>query len=408
MINEKIMKIINAAYNNVPYYNHLFNKNNIDSLSFDSYDDFTKIPISTKENIKEYGLGNFLDCHFVDEDGNLKKSSHITIQQTSGTTGEPLSIPWIIQEYQASVMNHWKIRYNIAKILPTDRMCSVWYTNNNTIPYCLFKNQFSINRKRLTYNTGLKYLKASLDFNPEWIYMPASMLTFLITIAQAENIPFYKGIKYIELATEPVTPYYRNIIETYFNQKAYDMYGCQETNGIAHECKNGHMHLLTNNIFLEIIDSNHNVCSNNEWGNVCVTGLHNSLFPIIRYQLNDIARINTDLSCKYSNNPILEIKSPRLPETLILDQELSPHGKLLYPLKRFNKDLQENDIIYKLQLEKDGTYIVSFINTDISLLDTLSSKFKLILYDYGIMNTNLKFSISDDCKKFYKVGVMRI
>ena len=407
MIDKKIINIINAAYNNVPYYNNLFNKNNIDVSALNSYNNFIKIPVSTKENIKDYGLNNFLDYNFVDKNGDVYETSNVIVKQTSGTTGEPLSILWKTQEYQTSIMNHWKLRYQIAKILPTDNVCTVWYTNDDVNPYCLFKNQFSVNRKRLTYNTGIKYLKASLEFRPKWIYMPASMLTFLIMIAKKENIPFYKGIKYIELATEPVIPYYRNMIETYFNQKTYNMYGCQETNGIAHECKNGHLHLLGNNVFLEILNSKNIPCQNNEWGNVCITGLHNSLFPIIRYKLKDVARI-IDASCECSNNPILEIKSPRLPEMLILNQGLSNQGELLYPLKRFSEKLKPDDIIFKLQLDNNGNYLVSFFNEDIDSLENLCTKFKAILSDYGVMNSNINFTISDHCTNTYKVGVMRL
>jgi len=50
---EKLIKILDYGYNNVPYYKELFDKNDINPNKINDYNDFLKIPILTKELARE-------------------------------------------------------------------------------------------------------------------------------------------------------------------------------------------------------------------------------------------------------------------------------------------------------------------------------------------------------------------
>ena len=68
-----------------------------------------------------------------------------------------------------------------------------------------------------------------------------------------------------------------------------------------------------------------------EDGFVCVTGLHNTAMPVLRYRLNDIACIARKHNCPCGNpNPIINLKSARMPEFLILDDPEQCDGWALY------------------------------------------------------------------------------
>lgn len=407
MINNKIKKIILSASENVPYYNNLFIENGIDPSKIDTYDDFSKIPLTSKDDIRRLGLANFLNYHYVDEKGFLIETSDMSIKQTSGTTGEPMTVPWHSQEYHASLMNHWKLRYERAGILPTDKMCFIWYTDDRLTPYCLSGNKFGVNRARLHYYSGEKYLRAVIDFKPKWLYLSPSILAFLVMIAKNKNIPLNNiGIEYIELATEPVIPYYRKIIEDYFNKKVYDMYGCQETNGIAFECSEGNLHIINNNVFVEIIDNDGNILPHGKEGNVCVTGLFNTLFPVIRYKLRDTAILNTS-NCQCGNKyECITLSSFRLPEILMLnDKNITDKGLILYPLKRFNLENCENGFLFNLQMNESKNYKISFINLNKNDFFYASKLFREIFKAYGL-GVDLKFAQTDVPDDTYRVGFL--
>ena len=90
-------------------------------------------------------------------------------------------------------------------------------------------------------------------------------------------------MKYIELFGENVSPAaYKSIVD-YFNTPTAIMYGAKEVNGIALTCPYGHMHILSDNNYLEVVDR----------GKVLITNLHNTVFPIIRYDIGDMAKIKT-------------------------------------------------------------------------------------------------------------------
>lgn len=406
-MNNRISRLLNLSYETVPYYNNVFNKIGLNSFCDITYDQFKKIPVINKETIKTYGIKNFIDNNYLDDDNNLIESNSIHYEHTSGTTGEQMQILWKENEYFFSTMEHWKKRFEIANILPNSKCCCVCYDDPRF--YKVSQNKFEINRRLLTYNSAIRYLKHCIDFSPEWIYMPSSVLAYLVFVAQREKIAFNQtNVRYIELATEPVLPYYRNIIEKYFNLKSYNMYGCQETNGIAFECERGNMHIMEDNVFLEIIDENNFSCGKKTWGNICVTGYYNTLFPIIRYKLNDIGMI-TDMKCECGNNGrVLHFESCRFPEILLLNNEKIFYGwNVFYPLRRFSYVETNDGVLFYLKFISAKKYKITFLNVNTSEMKRYSSLMNGILKSYCINDTDITFDCSNELIDTYKVGVLK-
>ena len=68
-----------------------------------------------------------------------------------------------------------------------------------------------------------------------------------------ENLPTLPSLKYLELSGEHLFEQYRNEVQDVFGAKTVNMYGCNETNAIAIEINDNKLHVLTENVFVEVI-----------------------------------------------------------------------------------------------------------------------------------------------------------
>jgi phenylacetate-CoA ligase len=87
-----------------------------------------------------------------------------------------------------------------------------------------------------------------------------------------------------------VTPEYRKLLEQVFQAEVFDKYGSRECCDMACECpRHNGLHVYSPNVFLEIVDECGAPCPPGETGDLLVTLLNNSSFPMIRYKIGDLA-----------------------------------------------------------------------------------------------------------------------
>lgn len=79
---EKLGELIQHAYHFVPYYRDTFKQNGISPQDIRSWEDFEKLPILTKAEVREYNL------QFLSE----KPRTPLRNYKTSGSTGTPLRV----------------------------------------------------------------------------------------------------------------------------------------------------------------------------------------------------------------------------------------------------------------------------------------------------------------------------
>ena len=88
-------------------------------------------------------------------------------------------------------------------------------------------------------------------------------------------------------------------MEAFFNCKVASQYGCYEVNSIAYECPFHKLHVMTENVYVEIVEDNQ----------ICITSKHNRVMPFVRYKVGDRGRLCTDKNCSCgSQEPILELE----------------------------------------------------------------------------------------------------
>jgi phenylacetate-CoA ligase len=81
--NKKLRELIKHSYENVPYYTELFDSLNLTPSDINTTDDLVKLPILTKETIRE----NFKNGKIIAKNIPIKE---LMLRGSSGSTGEPL------------------------------------------------------------------------------------------------------------------------------------------------------------------------------------------------------------------------------------------------------------------------------------------------------------------------------
>lgn len=396
---KKLAEILHTAFETVPYYNNLFLNCGVDVYQEEPLEILAKLPVTDKETIKAIGWPNFVDGKYLDEEYELIRDNTIHISQTSGTTGEPMHILWNNKEYYRSVREHWMLRNQIAGIRPIDRCCSVSHKRSGRgsfeiTPYMLkFKVHF------VTYTHTVEFLKQWVCFSPAWVYMPASVLSYLVNVARNEGIDIRESVRYIEFAEEPVLEQYRANVETYFGLKAYDMYGCEETNGIAMQCCCGQYHLMRGNVYAEVYKEG--IFSRFGDGNMCLTGLHNTAMPFIRYKLNDHVTVR-ESQCSCGNAaPTVEIHTNRFPVCMEFRSE---NSALLYPEAWFEKPDANRTVYFRYRFSSEGSMFLFEQVGD--RYDETEAQTRKLMAMYGVDLSCIHFGVADEkCEKMLR-GVL--
>lgn len=124
--------------------------------------------------------------------------------------------------------------------------------------------------------------------------------------------------KTIVSSAETLSDEMREKIEALFGTKVYDFYGSREIGSLAGECKEGLMHVLAFNNFVEVLNNHNQPVKEGEEGRVIVTNLHNYSMPFIRYEVGDMAVLGPE---KYRGSPMptLEKVAGRIDEQFVLE-----------------------------------------------------------------------------------------
>ena len=239
---KKLNEILQYALTNSKYYRENVEASN-EKKEHLHIDDF---PILTKSILQ-----NNLNDILVDKYHN----AHIKILRTvrtTGSTGKITELYWNEDEYNASNIELWRLRFKWYGILPTSKQVvfnSMMY-NGSRIKYPPKINYYG-NKKILGLSkfhmddSQLKiYLNEMEFFEPEWMMVQTSILVRILEFLQKYNLKLPNSIRYIELNGEMTPQSTRERFDTFFKIPIADMYGATEVNAIAYECPFHNKHIL--------------------------------------------------------------------------------------------------------------------------------------------------------------------
>ncbi|MGB5108083.1 MAG: hypothetical protein WBP29_05945 [Candidatus Zixiibacteriota bacterium] len=286
-----LAKLVQHAYENVPFYREVMDQRNLTPRDIQSVDDLRKMPIVTKDVIKA-NFQKFL--------AKNRSPSTFIHGRTSGTTGSPLELIYdsnvclvknVVDWRQKSIggikVGDRHIFVQGRMVVPVDRKKPPFWRKNWILNHLYFSS-FHLSSENLPY-----YLEALVRFKPKSIEGYPSTLNYLARSILAAGIDI--TLKAAFMSSEMLLPEQRSTIEAAFHCRVYDFYGMAERAVFATECDlhNG-KHLNDDFGITEVLAKNGEPAKAGELGRIVVTGLHNYAMPLIRYQSSDVTALNPE------------------------------------------------------------------------------------------------------------------
>jgi len=299
---QSVREIVSHAYETVPYYRRLFDECGMQPNEVRSFDDFRRIPLLTKQAIREAG-DTLLSNHYPKAALHGKK--------TSGSTGVPLHI-WVDDAamqfkrgctLRSDEWSGWRFGRRVAKVWGNPEYRKFGWRGrlrNVLLDRSVYLDTLCMDEAALNEFAG--QLRRS---PPSLLFGHAHSLYLFAQFVASRRINEIRpdGI----IATAMVLhDWQRRAIEDVFACKVTNRYGCEEVSLIASECEvhNG-LHVNADGVFVEIL-ANHRPAPAGEPGTIVVTDLVNRAMPLIRYKVGDVAAAATRLCPCGRGLPLLE------------------------------------------------------------------------------------------------------
>lgn len=365
--------ILEHAVKNTTYYNDINPK------------DLSNFPILTKDIIRE----NFEELK--SKDLNNRKW---WINTSGGSTGEPAKFiqdkEYLINNRVITYAQKQKLGYKFGnpmiKLWGDEREILKYSKSFKTVVSNKIKNITFLNSFRMSKINMFKFIDEINTKKPTLIVAYAQAMYELSKFVEEKNIKI-ESVGEIITSAGTLYPFMRESIEKNFNTKVFNRYGSREVGNIACEEPNIDGLVISNGVYVEIVDENGNNCKNGEEGEIVITSLINYAMPLIRYKIGDRGVLNTT---KY-HFPILEKVSGRnvnmfkkSDETLI-DGEYFTH--LLYHIYWINK--------FQI-VQKDYKYVVINIVLNDNKIDKDIDGIKKGIYKVLGEDCTIEFNYLDE------------
>lgn len=281
---NKLKSLLEYAGKHVEFHKKAFSA--LSSRVISRLEDIEKFPFTTKSMLKE-NPDIFINKNY---------SANLTKKTTGGSTGEPVTILKTADAMARELAATWR-GYQWAGIDIGDRQARLWgvpFSSSNQRKARLI--DFVTNRRRCSAfsfneNDLDRYTDLLRKFDPVYFYGYVSMLVEYANYFESKKLKPPFNLKCVITTSEVLTEPQRRTLENTFNTRVFNEYGCGELGSVAHECENGAMHIMAENMIVEVVE-NGRICGAGEQGELVITELNNRAMPLIRYRTGDIASLS--------------------------------------------------------------------------------------------------------------------
>ncbi|MCK4350871.1 MAG: aspartate 1-decarboxylase [Candidatus Krumholzibacteria bacterium] len=287
----------------VPYYSELFKARGVVPDDISNTDDFRRIPILTKDSIREAGE------RIITTDPTRKGFP----LKMGGGTGEALCLYGDVASGPARRANNLRC-YRWADVDVGDRQAFLW-EHPPVRPFRrrlleslknYFNNVIYLSTLAMSEDSMRRYAKRLKKYGPAIIVGYPSSLQLFCRFCKREGLG---GIAPAAVVTsgETLSLEQRETIERFFGCAVFDRYGGVEFNNVAQECRehNG-LHIFSDLVYVEVLSTENEPVKPGEVGELVITDLRNHYMPFIRYRTGDLA-VQSDRKCPCGRGlPLLE------------------------------------------------------------------------------------------------------
>lgn len=295
---RKLRELLLHANKNIPFYADRFANAGFNPTGMQSLKDFKVLPLLTKAEIRR----NLKAMLWTNCPGGLHRYN------TGGSSGEPL-IFYFDRRRQAYDAAARALTHRWWEIDIGDKELYLWGSPLEITKQDRIKDL----RDRLTNQLLLSAFEISPDmipefvtrmrkFKPKCVFGYPSTIALFCRLANQEGFDLSgEGVKVVFSTAEVLYEYQKKIISDVFGGiPVVDSYGSREGGFISHECQEGSMHVMDQNVIVEYICDGKPV-GPGEDGEIVITHLDNWAMPFIRYRTGDVAQFE-DQTCKCGRN----------------------------------------------------------------------------------------------------------
>lgn len=313
---ERLHGIVQKAYTNTPYWRELMDRQGFGPGDIQTLDDLRHFPLLEKTTLRERR-----------EDMVWRgEGKRVQLVRTSGSTNEALQFytsstreahinaarmrghEWVGIRRGEKELYYWGSPVELSK---QDRVKRVrdWLINDG------LTNGFEVTPERLKKNFAVWQ-----TWRPKCIFGYPSTFVLTVTMAQSLGLDLQtlkeRGLNVIITTSEMLSDVDRQLISDGFGVPVCDSYGLREAGLIGHECDQGTMHCMDEQVILETIDSQ-TLASTDGEGELVVTNIVGPAFPVIRYRTGDIVTLSRQPCACGRNLSRIQISGGRAVEFVV-------------------------------------------------------------------------------------------
>lgn len=270
--------IVEFAFANIPFYRDFYNERGFDPSQFKEPDDWTLVPIVSKEDMQ--GVPLDLRC---------AQGSAGPIANTGGTSGRPLSfrLPSNASGVEWAHMHAlWKARgYSPAGLKL--RIGGTHFASDEAFRYHPRHNELIVNANIPLPLVAREILRQADRFCVRWVHgYPSLVAEFAhaLTNDGIEGAALFQGrLHGVLLGSEYPAPVYRDAIANGLSANILSWYGHSEMAILAGETAQGVYRSMPTYGFAEAV-----VEEGEQGARLVCSSLHNRVHPFIRYDTGDV------------------------------------------------------------------------------------------------------------------------
>lgn len=290
---EQLGKVLAAAWRS-SYYRQVFSEAGVKE-NMEPYEALRLLPLLSKATLRLRGK-DMLTASSPPRGTMIFKSS--------GTTGTPTEIYFTgrfhqqVQAFFEARIRNWagvhcrsrRVMFGVRKVCRYDQVKPPFWR------YSPVENLAYLSIYHLSEDIMPSYVGFLNHYRPDVVMGYPSALTTLAKFALRKELSLAPA-KAIITTSETVTEESRKAMERAWSCKVFDNYSAIEACVLASQCKEGRYHVSSDFGIIEILRKGGTPCTPGEVGEVICTGLHNTLQPLLRYQIGDAAAWSQESNC---------------------------------------------------------------------------------------------------------------
>ena len=286
---RKLKDLLIHAQKNCSFYRKRFLDAGFGPSHLKSLDDLNLIPTLNKTEIRQ----NLNDMLWKDCPGGLHRYN------TGGSSGEPLIFYFDRrrQAYDAAAraLTHrwWGIEIGDKELYLWGSPLEIKKQDKLKDLRDRLTNQLLLSAFDLSQTMIPNFMEKIQKFKPKCVFGYPSTIALFCQLAFQQGYDLSNvGVDVVFSTAEVLYDHQKEIISNAFGKiPVVDGYGSREGGFVSHECPEGSMHVIEQNIIVEYLHDEKPV-GPGEDGEIVVTHLDNWAMPFIRYRTGDVAQFD--------------------------------------------------------------------------------------------------------------------